>query len=71
MKDDNAFPAMEYDTTAGQRFHYGLSKREYAAIQAMAAMAAKFAEGGFAAEYIAADAIALADALLSQLQEGE
>lgn len=29
MKDEPAFPGMEYDNTAGQRYHYGMTLREY------------------------------------------
>ena len=35
----NAFPGMEYDATAGQRYHYGMTLRDYFAGQALIAEA--------------------------------
>ena len=34
-KNESAFPGMEYDETAGQRYHYGMTLRDYFAAAAL------------------------------------
>lgn len=69
-----AFPGMEYDTTAGQRYHYGMTLREWYAGMALQGLVShesteKIREMVEDTDYTAAQAIAsiafgIADAMI-------
>lgn len=68
---ESAFPAMEYDVTAGQRFHYGMTIRDYFAGQVLCGI---FTSNNFnidfgrdkprMAKYLAENAYLIADEML-------
>ena len=67
----SAFPGMEYDELAGQRYHYGMTLRDYFAGQALQGMIATLAGPSAGHAHRAKAAYQLADAMLQARKEGK
>ena len=77
LGNECAFPGMEYDETAGQRYHYGITIRDYFAGQALNGMLSRNAyEGGWCPSKDGVNKVAkfsyeYADAMLKARKEAQ